>query len=275
MNIFVSHALAETAVRVTADAIVEELVRRDHNVYTPGRLGDAGQLRRAVTRQLLFADVVVILVDSGGIGAFELGFAEGAQLPVVVVAPEPVAIGGDLAAVPLVRLTGNLGADAAAVAELVERVGGEDMERRQVPVVGAGEPHGGEALRELLDGGPTPAFESAVAQWLTELGGSVELPPAGDHTYDFILQSEEGEVLVEAKRYLAQERVSAEAVHALATAVVAADASAGLLVSTSGFTAAAAALAASTRVVLLTTRELLEARSLRSLLRRRQADNAP
>ena len=73
-------------------------------------------------------------------------------------------------------------------------------------------------------------------------------------------------MLVEVKKLSRQSRVSVEAVRRLLGAVSIAGAPLGMLVSTSGYTAAALALAAGTPILLRTLEEILAAKSTRELI---------
>jgi HJR/Mrr/RecB family endonuclease len=109
-----------------------------------------------------------------------------------------------------------------------------------------------------------------VADLFRERGYEVSAtPPTRDAGVDIVVRSpEDGQLLlVEVKKLSRQGRVSVEAVRRLlGTVSLASDVALGILVSPSGFTGAAMALAATGPVVLRTLEEILAARSKRDLV---------
>lgn len=266
MIVFISHSAADYAV---AAAVGRSLNEGGHEVVlSTASASPSGELRHDLMRQMLLADAVVVLLSADGSTLYELGFAEGSRLPILVAAPEADHLSHDVIALPLVRMSGDAGRDALAIAERLERLSDESS---ALPLRA---PSADDSFRLLAQASPASEsvasidVERMIARWFSEQGIAVEDAPDPAAPYDFALQMDTGTVLVEAKRYLSQERVSAEAVHKLAAAVVGSGAAAGLLVSTAGFTAAASALAAVTPIVLRTVRELVDARSARMLLAR-------
>jgi HJR/Mrr/RecB family endonuclease len=90
--------------------------------------------------------------------------------------------------------------------------------------------------------------------------------PGADIGVDFTIQKDNERVAVEVKKLSKQSRVSVETVRRLLSAVHVAGGSLGILVATSGYTAAALGLAAGTPILLLTLEEILAAKSNKDLL---------
>jgi malate dehydrogenase (oxaloacetate-decarboxylating) len=255
MRFFLSYAIQ------TDDQLATELKallrENGHDVFeaTPG-----GDWRAEISAAIRRSDAVIALLTTSSHDIyFELGLAAGAHIPTLVVSPSAEGIPADLTSVPYVQLTGNTSYDVATV---VRRLG--EIAQERGPLQGIA-PQTAEA--QLLAAARNPSilerlspkeFEDLVARLYRERGFTVSVP-AGvrDMGVDLVLGSDSPTV-VQVKRYLRQNLVSVGTVRQLLGALTIAGAERAIIVSSSGFTNAARALAADAPVELLTLEDLLK-----------------
>jgi nucleoside 2-deoxyribosyltransferase len=268
MKVFFAHSARD---RELVTAIANHLRNDGHEPVRPDELGAQADLLSEISAALRSADVVVAIVTGTNPNVFyELGLAAGAGVPTLIVARAGEALPADLARVPYVQLTGDSLRDGQTIARRVKDLEGLSSAR---PVKFSSAEAALRAASEdpaVLEALAPSDFEQLVADLFRERGYEVSAtPPTRDAGVDIVVRSpEDGQLLlVEVKKLSRQGRVSVEAVRRLlGTVSLASDVALGILVSPSGFTGAAMALAATGPVVLRTLEEILAARSKRDLV---------
>lgn len=267
MKVFVAHSIRD---RELVAGVVALLREDGHDVFVPDDIVATGNLLSEISAAIRSADVVVAMVTGSNPNVFyELGLAAGASVPTLITARPSEPLPADLASVPYVQLTGDLLRDAQTI---VRRV--KDLEGLS-PVRSAKFSSAEAALRAatrdpaVLEALAPSEFERLVAEFFKERGYEVSTTPTTrDAGVDLVITSPKDNqvLLVEVKKLSRQSRVSVEAVRRLLGTVSLASGALGVLVSTSGFTAAALALAAGTPIVLRTLEEILAAKSKNDLI---------
>lgn len=273
MKVFLAHSARD---RDLVAAVMAHLRNDGHETVRPDEMVSSGDLLSEISAALRSADVVVAIVTDKNPNVFyELGLAAGAGVPTLIVARPSEALPANLASVPYVQSTGDLLRDAQTIARRVK-----DLEGLSSPKP-AKFPSAEAALRAasqdpaVLEALAPSEFERLVAELFKERGYEVSAtPPTRDSGVDLFVRSpEDGQLLlIEVKKLSRQSRVSVEVVRRLlGTVSLTSGAVLGVLVSTSGFTGAAMALAAAGPVVLRTLEEILAARSKRDLVESKTA----
>jgi hypothetical protein len=266
MKVFIAHCVDD---RDLVESVVALLCGDGHEVLDPSKLEFTRDTFSEISAAIRSADAFIAVAGSGSPNIFyELGLAAGANVPTLVAARPNALLPGDLASVPYVLLTGDVLRDAQSIARRVKELPERFATKvEKFPSVEATlqattqDP----AVLESLTG---LEFERLVAELFTERGYKVEpATQARDSGIDFVLKSPKDGmlVLVQVKKFRKQSRVSVESVRQVLDAVSAHRAPLGMLISPSGFTAAAAALAAGTPLLLRTLDEVLAARSYKDL----------
>jgi restriction system protein len=269
MNIFISHSWND---RELAQRIADLLRSHHETVFNPGEADAPYSEFAAISASLRSAHAVVALVDSTDSNVFyELGLAFGSNVPVIVVAARrPELLPGSLTSLPYVQLIGDVSQDAQGIARRALSL----LDDRQVlsdqNTLRADQFRGARSnlefpastSRDFEKMSPVD-FERLVEEVFRNRGWRVEHTSLRNDTgIDFIadLGNPPIQVLVQVKKQSPQNRVSVESVRQVVDAVGASRASQGILVSSSGFTASAKALAAATNVELLTLDDVLTVR---------------
>jgi hypothetical protein len=267
MRVFVAHSFRD---RDLVHAVVAHLRDDGHTVFRPEETAAPADLLSEISAGLRSADVVVAIVTASNPNVFyELGVAAGANVPTLIAARPGESLPANLASVPYVQLTGDVFRDANEIGRRMK-----DLEGLSSPKVVEFSSAEGALLAASRDPAVLEAlapsdFERLIARLLRERGFELEQSPSDrDAGVDIVARAPgDGQILlVEVKKLSKQGRVSVDAVRRLLAAVSLAPDAIGVLVSTSGFTAAAAALAAGSPIVLRTLEEILAARSKGDLL---------
>jgi hypothetical protein len=267
MKVFISHSAKDEEV---VSSVMAQFQKADHDVFAAGETAAGKNLASEISAAIRSTDVLVAVVTSASANVFyELGLAAGAGVPILITAPVGGLLPSDLASVPYVQLTGDILRDAQTIVRRAEEL--EGLATTRATSFGSAEAALRAASRDpaVLESMAPPDFERLIAGLFKERGYDVaQTDPARDAGVDLVMTSQKDKeiVLIVLKKLSRQSRVSVEAVRQLLGAVVSVGASAGMLVSTTGFTSAALALAANTPIVLRTLEEVLGAKSLSELL---------
>lgn len=264
MNVFIAHSVRDHEIVAT---LVDVLRENGHDVFVSTEMAAGENVLSEISAAIRSADVLVAIVTAGNANVFyELGLAAGASVPILVTAPANELVPVDLASVPYVQLSGDVLRDAQTIARRVKGLQGPlstkppKFESAEAALRAATlEP---KALESLSPGD----VERLVMELFKERGYAVST--TRDTGVDFAIKSqdEKEHVLVEVKKLSRQSRVSVETVRRLLSAVSVARAPLAMLVATSGYTAAALALAAGAPIVLRTLEQILAAKSVKELL---------
>jgi hypothetical protein len=267
MKVFVAHSFRD---RDLVHAMAVHLRDDGHSVFRPEEMAAPADLLSEISAALRSADVVVAIVTASNPNVFyELGVAAGANVPTLIAARPGESLPANLASVPYVQLTGDVLRDANEISRRVKDL--EGLSSPKVAEFSSAEGALQAASRDpaVLEALAPRDFERLIARLLQERGYELEEASRDrDAGVDIVARAPgDGQVLlVEVKKLSKQSRVSVDAVRRLLGAVSLATGAVGVLVSTSGFTASAAALAAGAPIVLRTLEEILAARSKRDLL---------
>jgi hypothetical protein len=269
MKVFVSWS---SEGRDLVNAVMAQLLAVGHSVFRPEDLVDTNDRLSEISAGIRSSDVVFALLatSSSPNVFFELGVAVGASVPTLIAAPAVELLPANLASVPFVQLTGDLLRDAQEIAIRVNGLEGQSLPR--IDDFGTAEAALNAAKDDpsVLEALPPREFESLVAKLFEERGYRVQRTPLSQDTGgDLVVQPPDGTetILVEVKKLSRHSRVSVDAVRKLLGRVLPLSSSTvGMLVSSSGFTSSAVALAAGTPLVLRTLEEVLAAQSSRELV---------
>lgn len=268
MKIFIAHSMKDAGL---ARDVHRHLLDSGHIVMMPENLSDHDDVLSAVSASIRSADVFLAFVTSTDANIYyELGLAAGASVPLIIAAKAGELLPSGLTSVPFVQLTGDSLRDAQTIARRIEDLRG--LVTSSTNELGSGEKTLQAAVRDprLLESISPMEFERLVAELFLERGYSVVRTPNGSADLIIERQGSNEAIIVEVKKMSRESRVSVETVRRFADLVSHFGAEAvGILVSTSGFTSAAVALAASTPIALRTLEDLLGAKSNRELFRKK------
>lgn len=262
MKVYISHSRLPGDERLAAQ-ISEALDAAGHEPIKLDPYVHSSDLVAAASAAIRSADAVVALPASGNPNVFfEIGLAMGVDVPALIAAPAGAALPRHLMSVPFVQMTGDSGHDSQ---EVTRRLAELDEPRHSRT------PKGKSAAEILHDAATDPDayealspadFEDLVARLLQDRGFDVNRTAgSADAGYDLAIHRGgpmAGLWLVECKKYNRQRRVPAEAVRRLYGVVEQNRATGGMLVTSSGFTAPARALADTWRISLVGLDDLLE-----------------
>lgn len=272
MKIFLAHSGKD---RDLVGAIVAHLRDAGHETFRADEIITGANALSEISAALRSADVVIAMVTGSNPNVFyELGLASGAGVPTLIAARIGETVPSDLASVPYVQLSGDLFRDAQTIARRVKDLEGLSSPKSVQFISAEAALRAASEDPARLEALSPAAFERLVAELFRERGYELsETAPTRDAGVDIVVRApEDGQILlVEVKKLSKQSRVSVEAVRNLLGTVSLATGAIGVLVSTSGFTAAAAALAVGAPVVLRTLEEILAARSKRDLVESNKA----
>jgi len=267
MKVFIAHSARDEELVAT---VVAQFRKGDHDVFVPEEITAGGNILSEISAAIRSADVLVAVLTAANTNVvYELGLAAGASVPILVTAHTHSLLPSDLATVPYVQLTSDILRDAQTIVRRAEELEGLGATKKFS--FNSAEAALQAASRDpaVLESIAPSDFARLIAELFKERGYEVAQPnPSGDAMVDLVMTSEKDKeiVLIELKKMSRQSRVSVETVRQLLGMVLSMGAAAGILVSTSGFTSAALALAAGTPVVLRTLEEILEAKSKSELL---------
>lgn len=258
MNIFISSSFSD---HEFFGVLVHILSGRGHRVVSVSADLVVGE---AITRHLRNSEVLIACMPVGdriNPNVFwEIGYGMGCGVPTVIVGSNMELPISHLREMPFIVRSGDPYRDALAVATQVD----EMTISSPVPVTefATAEATLLAAVRDnwRLEAISPLRLEELVASLFAERGFDVRLSKTKDGGVDIILMSkgERDVVAVEVKKLNRQTLVSVDAVRRLAWTLQAVGANHGLLVTTSGFTAAATSFASTERVSLCTIAQLLE-----------------
>jgi len=267
MKIFVAHTARDRDFVANLSGALREV---GHEVIDPFSAVFGSSLVSEVSASIRSADAVVAILTSPNPNVFyELGLAAGANVPTLLAASTGSAVPADVMAVPFVQIGGEVARD---VQTIVRRVG--ELTRTS-PLSTATFDSAESALQAaaeqpaVLEAMSPTDFERLVMEFFKEQGYDVIAEaPTRDAGVDFALKSpsDGSTILVEVKKLSAQSRVSVDTVRRLQSAVSVEGASFGVLVTTSGYTAAAVAMAIDAPILLRTVRDLVHVGSNKTIL---------
>ena len=273
MKVFIAHSSRD---HEFVASIAKQFRDSGHDVFVPVSVKAGEDSSSEISAAIRSANVVVAVVTAANLNVFyELGLASGANVPILITAHSGEYLPSNLMAVPYVQMTGDGLRDAKMIVRRAEDLKGLATARptsfntAEATLQAASRDP---ALLELL--APTD-FERLISDLFRERGYHVlAVTPGSDLGADLVLKDEKDgkRVLVEVKKLSRSSRISVETVRKLQGAVSREGASAGLVVSTSGSTAAAFALAAGGPIVLRTLEDTLAAKSMKELLNVKQSD---
>jgi restriction endonuclease len=262
MKVFIAYSARD---RALVTEVIDLLGQEGNEVVDPMAMEVARDISSQISSTLISSDAVVAIMTVGNPNIYyELGLAAGAGVPTLVVAPAHERLPIALTAVPYIQLIGDISRDAQAIARRVNEIG------RPTPALprkfDSAEVALHAAVREpaILESLSPLGFGRLLLQMFRERGYAVKVEEqSSDIGVDFAIESQtpKAVILVQVKKLSRQSRVSVESIRQLQVAVSAAGARRGLLVATSGYTAAAVALAADSPIILRTLDEVLAAKS--------------
>jgi len=258
MKVYLAHSIRD---RDAVDTLCQVLRNEGHEVFVAAQVSFGGNLVSEVSAAIRSADALVAVLTAGNSNVFyELGLAAGAGVPILVAAPDGELVPSDLASVPYVQLTGDILRDAQAIARRARDL------RRLLSKAPSTFDSAEAALRAatsepaLLESLSPADFERLVMKLFEERGYIVtRSSSASDLGIDFTIKSERDAtpILVQVKKLSRQSRVSVETVRRLLAAAAVVSPATCMLIATSGFTAAAAALTVGSPILLRTLEDLL------------------
>jgi Restriction endonuclease. len=274
MKFFLAHSATDQEL---VTALGEFLAEDGHQVFDPASISGGTSILPEISSALRSADAVIAVVTSENPNIlYELGIATGAGISVLVAAYSAALFPPELAFVPYVQLTGDRLRDAQSIA----RRANELRSFATLPswkLESATETLNAAVRdRALLEALRPSDLEQLVRGLFEERGYTVTAAPSSfERAGDFMIESRRDNqlVVVEVKKLGAQGRVSVDAVRKLLSELSDIDASNALIVATSGFTAAALALAADSQISLRTLEEVLSAKSAAELFGARTLDD--
>jgi HJR/Mrr/RecB family endonuclease len=279
MKVFIAHSVRDRDLVTSIGTFLRE---DGHDVFVATEVPTGWNVLSEISAAIRSADVLVAVVTAGNPNVFyELGLAMGASVPTLITAPAGELLPADIASVPYVQLTGDILRDAKTIARRTNELRGVSPPTKPTKFKSA-EAALQAATRDpaILESLSPIDFERLVKELFKERGYAVTPTRfTGELGVDFVIKSENeseyGEfVLVVVKKLNRQSRVSVETVRRLQFAVSVMDAPMGMLVATSGYTAAALALAAGTPILLRTLDDILAAKSKKELLESKPYDGS-
>ncbi len=258
MKIFLSYEMAEG--NDLARQLSRVLGELGHRVFDPAMSFDVGSdVTSAISTAIRTSDVVVVLLTAPNSNLYyELGIAAGANVPTLIAARRSEDLVFDLPSAPYVQLTGDILMDAAVIARRVGEVAAVRSEPTH-PELESAEATLARAARDpsALERLDPAQFERLVAELFESRGYAVSTAPrSADQGFDLILEGDP-HTLVEVKRYRHDNLVSVSTVRQLLGVLTASGGERAILVSSSGFTQAAHAIAAEWPIELMTLEDLL------------------
>lgn len=257
--------------RKLVSSLTEALQKQGNEVIDPFNLEVCRDISTEISTLMCSADIVIALIAVRSANIYlEVGFALGAGTPVIVAVRPGLQLPVDLAAIPFIELTGDITRDTHTI---VRRLYDLKITKREIKQdFKSAEDALQAAVRdpEYLASMNPRDFESLIAKLLEDKGYKVNATEEEpDKGFDFVIESpkQKGLIMVEAKKMNKQSKISVESVRRLMSAIqLIAGATAGLLISTSGFTSAALALGAASSITMKTLEDILRAKSEKDII---------
>jgi hypothetical protein len=274
MKVFISYSVKDKDI---ATSLVEALISRNMEPIDPMSSIIGGDLLSEISSSVRSADVVIAILSTKTPNVFlELGLAIGSGLPVLIVASPGEALPSDISAIPYVELTGDNSRDAHNILNRLENL--HIRERKPPQNFDSAEAKLRAANNDpsFLDSIKPQEFETLIAKLFEEKGFKINpTKETRDSGFDFALESpkHDGVILVEAKKLSSQSKVSVDTVRKLLSAIPIVGATMGILVTTSGYTAAAAALAGASTLLLHSLNDLLDTKTIEDIFKKIKTAN--
>lgn len=268
MKVFMAYTFDD---RKLVSSLTEALQKQGNEVIDPFNLEVCRDISTEISTLMCSADIVIALIAVRSANIYlEVGFALGAGTPVIVAVRPGLQLPVDLAAIPFIELTGDITRDTHTI---VRRLYDLKITKREIKQdFKSAEDALQAAVRdpEYLASMNPRDFESLIAKLLEDKGYKVNATEEEpDKGFDFVIESpkQKGLIMVEAKKMNKQSKISVESVRRLMSAIqLIAGATAGLLISTSGFTSAALALGAASSITMKTLEDILRAKSEKDII---------
>lgn len=267
MKVFVSHSTRDRDFVASLSGALREV---GHEVIDPFTFAFGSNWLSEASARIRSADAIVVILTSPNPNVFyELGFAAGANVPTLIAVSAGNSVPADVMAVPFVQIGGEVARDVQTIVRRVTELA------RAIPMPTAtfdsaqATIHAAAEQPALLEAMSPVDFERLVMDFFKEQGYDVlDDEPARDAQVDFALKSpsDGSTILVEVKKLSVQSLVSVDTVRRLQSAVSVVGASWGLLVTSSGYTAAAIAMATDAPILLWTIKDLATVQSSASIL---------
>ncbi len=255
------------------DLVVEAANQAGFEVLRPREFAVGGSDYSAAVQTMIHSSSALIaLIDRPSLNiAFEIGFALGAGKDVLIIATPDSKIPSDLAGIRYFRVSGDTSRNTIPLSQTIG-----ELELLSRPSLPARLSFRDELLacttsHDFLASIDPQRFELLVRRFLESLGfESRSSKDERDMGYDFIVQepNKGGLLLVEAKKYAFQTKVSTQHVYELLRQAQLLRVNSALLIAPSGFTPSAVALAerSSPKLTLLSLEQLLSLGKSKELL---------
>jgi len=265
MKVFIAHSSRDTELVNNLGAILRE---DGHEVFDPATIAIPGNVLSEISARIRSADALVAVVRASNPNVFyELGLAAGASVPILIAAAAGEPLPVDLSSVPYVQLAGDNFRDAQTIARRANDL--KKLAQKEPVMFDSAEAALQAAVHDQsrLESLSPFEFERLVMELFKERGYAVTaMEPGRDTGGDFAIKKGNELVVIEVKKLSKQSLVSVETVRRLLSAVPVIGASLGIVIATSGYTAAASGLAAGAPILLRTLEEILAAKSKDDLL---------
>lgn len=267
MRVFIAHSYRD---REIVTKLTQALGEQGHHVVDPFVAEFGHDLLSEVSASIRSADAMVaILSNLNSSVIYELGLAAGAGVPTLVVAASDSIVPPGALAVPFVQLTEDVSRNTQTIVRRIGELKERTMSARPVYASASSALKDAVEHPALLEAMSHADFEQIVREFFEEQGYAVSSESLTHDTgVDFVVASptDKRKILVQVKKLSAQGRVSVDTVRRLETAVSVFGAALGIVVASSGYTAAAAAMATGAPIILRTLKDLVASRSVQELL---------
>lgn len=243
-SVFISHSRADAR---TAASLAEVLTSEGVRVRRTDELVSGSDWQAEILSAIRRCTIFVGMIDDPTPNVMlELGYALGAAKQVLLVGSEEARVPFDVASLPVARFDAY---DRGSLYAIAEALRGKDKTQ---PTTEADWSGVRERLRHMVENAEyrdrvSPReFETLVLEFLQELGfRAVHMPPNHDGGYDMAINQPRTSfsAVVEVKKHTMTSKLGVAHVSQLVGAVTLAEASCGILVTTSDFSSSARALA--------------------------------
>lgn len=230
------------------------------------------EIRSSIVSEIRSADAVVALFSGRSESVFfEAGIATGMGKPLIAITHDASFVPTDLQNVPFVKLLGDVHQDAV---NLLRTLSQFDLgERRTLDQFPTAEAKLKACIENssLLEAMSPEVFESTIENYFSEKGFELDDKfGSNSKEIDFVARrlSDHLSILVETKKLSAHTKVSSDTVERVAGSLPSFGAVAGLIISSSGFTRSALALASKYGILLKNIEDLLTSDGLRDFMRK-------
>lgn len=274
MKVFIAHSSEDRKLVSSLDAALK---KQGDTLLDPFEIEVKKELLSEITSVIYSSDVVIALAAPRNLNVIlELGLALGANKPVLIAGYSETKLPADLSAIPYIELSGDVPRDVHYIIKQLSNFQITKSEKKTD--FDSAEAALKEAIKDqnfLASIHPTE-FERLIAKFFEEKGFKVtNLEESPDAGFDFMIESPlfNKKILVQAKKLNQQSKVSVETVRKLISAIPFIGATAGLLISTSGYTPAATSLGIASSLVLKSLAEIISMKSDRELLDTKTSNN--